>query len=1082
MYDFQELIDALSSNEQSGRICPELIMLFKKNPEALKDPKTFFQKVIPLIRDEEDRTEAIYLWLKLSQEPLPLHQFVSEILPMIPEEYQKAVVPRWFGMPRNKDESDKIILPALTTEHFDFINTENPDEQAIRAIFPKESDRASLVLSWVLNPANDLDEATLIKLIDLLENDFEPFEIMAAWASKSVGIDRFLKILLINKDPIRVDRLVRTWLEIPSNLKSDDEVITVISEINLRPRDFNQELQAVIVNAWLGRSENNENINALIKFLPLIKGIDIKARVLDKFIANLDLHLSAKSLIMMLPVLAEKITQMRSRSRFSSEKIVEQWLVRNASTCSVDDLIKIFMTYPSEGYIDTELGKVWLAYQSKPCDAQRLIKSLHKVAEHESAKNAMGEIAAEWIKENAASCSADELIELIDIFGSNTSYNFLLAKAWIENQSKSCDAQTLIKILRIQLLNTFKLLQPIVYNVFSLAESWVKNNASACTVEELIQISDVFDSITSCYSDLAKIWLENQSKPCDAQTIIKIASRLDYPTKDVVIINWLKSITDTNLRLSAFIELIRHSDSSALFDYANVYDKFKGAGFQDDKIGDLAKGLFPDYEFAQVDCFKAFVRASYLHRELLATQLKALAASLKDSDCCLEILEFGLEKKCLEPLDILLLAKGRLSSNFLSVVELLNFPLHECLNEGCMDEIINFFGPNLPKELTLADLFSYYEVTNGLDKFRQMVKPEIFEKIFLNYQPTEKSPYITREEQSKLVSLGIKPLPQMVILAGYLKSKLPATPSVESSMLIMVKDKNMEDKDPPEWQEAFYEALIAESPASRDTVKIENRQKTIFKFFQMITGQPLAGEESKLYDLFNSLKNELAFLFSRKDGITNYLATLSGIGHGCIANISMKTKMYVYGELFKDIQDRYLYPFYCEKIAVPFLQNSDGGDKLGASATGSEADPLRNSSILQLHLSPPGMIAALSREFYAGGVNYEVGAKAQQIAISPHEVIEFFLGKDSEQLKNFNDNLYDLYEHLPSGESEAAALKKQAEMAAYLLLCKVVSPQSQYQLASTSNALVDHPSFEHIKNHYEEWLKKEPRNLNKPVC
>ena len=43
------------------------------------------------------------------------------------------------------------------------------------------------------------------------------------------------------------------------------------------------------------------------------------------------------------------------------------------------------------------------------------------------------------------------------------------------------------------------------------------------------------------------------------------------------------------------------------------------------------------------------------------------------------------------------------------------------------------------------------------------------------------------------MSLGIKPLPQMVILAGYLKSKLPATPSVESSMLIMVKDKNMED-------------------------------------------------------------------------------------------------------------------------------------------------------------------------------------------------------------------------------------------------------------------------------------------------
>lgn len=228
----------------------------------------------------------------------------------------------------------------------------------------------------------------------------------------------------------------------------------------------------------------------------------------------------------------------------------------------------------------------------------------------------------------------------------------------------------------------------------------------------------------------------------------------------------------------------------------------------------------------------------------------------------------------------------------------------------------------------------------------------------------------------------------------------------------------------------------------------------------------------------------MAFLFSKKDGITNYLATLSGIGHGCVANISMKTKMYVYGELFKDIQDRYLYPFYCEKIAVPFLQKSEGGDKLGASATGSEADPLTNSSILQLHLSPPGMIAALSREFYAGGETYQVGAKAQQIAISPHKVIEFFLGKDSEQLRNFNDNLYDLsesYAHLPAGESEAASLKKQAEMAAYLLLCKVVSPQSQYQRASTSNALVDDPSFERIKNHYEEWLKKAPQNLNRPA-
>lgn len=843
MYDFQELIDALSSGEQNARTGRELGKWLKENPEALKDPNTYFQKVIPLIKKEEGKAEAIYIWLKLSQEPLSLHQFVSEILPMIPQEYRRVVVPLWFGMPGNIAESNKIILPALTTEHFDFISTENPDEQVIQANFPSESDRALLILGWLLNPANDIDEATLIKLIDLLDVDSDPIDSMVAWASKSVGNDRFLKILLNNKDPIKVDRLVQTWLENPSNLTSDDEVIAVISQIEQRPSDFNHILITIIINSWLRRSENNLNTNALNKFLSFIKNLDIKADVLNSFISNIDHDLSAKFLIMILPVLTKNIAEIGYRSKFNSVEIVRVWLSWNASSCSADDLIDIFNVFGSDKSFNADLAKQWLENQSMPCDAKTLIKIFRFLLEdaeeiNQLVSDTVYSLAKSWIEENPSASSVDDIVEMIDVFGSYKDYSYYLAKQLLENKSMPCDAQTFIKLL-LKIAGH----EQDRFRFYFFVKTWMGRNPSACSADDLIEILQVFGSNSDYNYTITKEWLEKQSKPCDIKSLIKITSRFNI-YKSILEDIWLKGFADTDLRFSAFLELVRSGGLTDLFDYSKMYSSYTGAGFGHDRIADLAKGLFPDYEFAQVDCFKEFVRASYLHGQPLATQLKALAVSLKDADCCLEILEFGLKKKCLAPLDILLLAKGRLSSNFSSVVELLNIPLHECLKEGCMDEIIDFFGPNLPTDLTLADLFSYYEVTKGLDKFRQMVEPKTFTLIFNKYQPTEKSPYITREEQAKLVSLGIKPLPQMVILAGYLKSKLPATPSVESSMLVMVKDKTMEDNDLPEWQEDFFSLLIADEPQPSDVEAIEKNMNTVFEFFQKITGQPL-GEKSR---------------------------------------------------------------------------------------------------------------------------------------------------------------------------------------------------------------------------------------------
>lgn len=763
------------------------------------------------------------------------------------------------------------------------------------------------------------------------------------------------------------------------------EIINHLSTPEVSFREIRHELED-----WLKDPQNTIDSETYIEsILPLIPK-EYKLEVIAAWFEKPNTQCNADALVKILPFAGDEPAQVL---------LIKKWLDLPKTECKQDSFITI-LSFIKRAHEIPELIKKWLDLPKTECTGDFLVKFLPLIREY-----LKKQVVDEVLSHPKTVCNATSFVTISSMIGYHLKEDLLYK--WLDMPTTVCDADEIIMILPL------------------------------CETEKHKEY-------------LVWMWLEKLKKlnsVCSADTFVRILALIsDRYCKTRLVDAWLSKFPDINSRLQGFISITRTRGIDT-YDYPNIYRDFASRGFSSEQVIELCKGLYAGSEYAQTDFVNTFIKKSSMSNYALRLLITKFASSLSEDDLCLEVVERGMLNG-LQPLDVILIARNRLSSKFASLADLLNVPLRDALIAGGWEDLKNQFG-TLPQEaFTLLALFSYYDINKQMTAFNKLVKPDILEAIKTKFTPPSTSPFIMRDEHDKLRGLGIAALPDMSMLCLYLKQKVPALPSIDESMTKMdaqlaayENDKTKTEKeDKPEIAyKKRFKALIAAGDAVT--------KADIFDFFKTVTGLPLAEEDDKLFNLFSKRMQALAWLFSQKDGISDYIMIIRDIGHGCAANIGTKTNLYILGKLLKDPEDQVLYSLFSEKIVVPIL-NRGQEDRLGSNVEG--VDIFADRHVLGSHISIPGLISALSAEFYFNS----------QMKSNASDLIKKLL--PAKEFRQFYDNLDDIYE-----EDTTSALSKEAEMASYLILRK------------TLPELLKDRFCHEFTNEMESWLSNKPQPRKK---
>lgn len=569
--------------------------------------------------------------------------------------------------------------------------------------------------------------------------------------------------------------------------------------------------------------------------------------------------------------------------------------------------------------------------------------------------------------------------------------------------------------------------------------SYIKELENPFSVETLNYLLDKSENVNVQY-DFIKAWAELDQNPTYEQ-IKEISSHLkeiDYDKLEMILVT---NEHNDEIKIKHFIFINQIWQANHLNEELNLYEiqsSFRRY-FRFDKeptkqyIMQICKQLFPNSIQEQIELMKnCLLDSNMINKDVL---LNMFTSSLQDNDMRMNVIQFALDREItVKPMEHIeyLGAINSIDPSFESLKSLLNeVTISEAIRPGAFPEIEEFFKKGFHQDLKLIALFSYCKAKGNMADFGNMLKPAIFNRIKETYQPPTGQVFITSEDHDKAIDLGVikadvNEFPRIGLICQYLKKRentFLKIPPIEKSLvnIAILSHANKSDNSPEmELKRKFLKIMSKGTNASAEEIR---------NYFEEVTGLPLKHQESKLKLLFEYRAKELAYLFSKPDGISNYINLIHSIGDGCAANIGTKTNIYILGKLFTNPIDKIVYPIYIEKIFNPIVNSAD--DILGASIAG--VNILNHPAIVNLCISPRGLVAALENEI-------------MQAPTLSNELLEKLLTRPERD--NYAVNIY--------GEDE----KMQASVASYLILREIL-PKDEW----------NSPVFDFIKNKAEAIIK-----------
>ncbi|MFI4956022.1 MAG: hypothetical protein ACHQAX_02310 [Gammaproteobacteria bacterium] len=1084
----KKLMFVLSLNRQNDPENRSVIKEWAENRYKTLDAQDVLD-ALTLLDKENDKFVLASAWLGIRehQDPLVLLQF----LPLL----------------KNPEHQSRLSSGLVSTLRHSFPVKYSISIESLLQIAPyiSEGDRSDRIYEWLTVTDNTLNDDEFNQLMDLSAAGKRKDDIVNTWVKdkgKTLTLAQLIKYIPHHEKDSEKS-FIKEWMDLPKN---KDNLSALVSILSAYPKLFHSYEKRVKIEAAIKNGKEIHEDDA-IKTLALFGEPEEKTDVASIFLSKGEFIITTRVFQAILESIGDSAQSIKVKSRFA-----ELWLYRteNKGNFEALDFAIPLLSDVNNAKMDI---LTWIKESKEKINTETLIKFMSSAKIEDELRC---EFFTKWLEEADNSFSADQMLAVLKTFDHKSDnepnlYESRLILAWIERKNAKYTIDDVLNVLehmknktgqstlqsrwihnvvakKEPLSGSIKSLQELCsanfgnkWKILEMVALWLSNSDNKPTAANITLLLPEFGD-DSTKNTLIEMFISAYGGTVDATSLMTMLLFLksdSYYARDLISA-WIRQESDAEKKYKRFTDLIDAKAFGSPYAEAGIkkiihvfLSNIEGLN----KFPDLCKHLYPNSEHMQVTFFKELFPILYMRpqmtldraNQLMCELTKRLAGAFHETDPCLELLQLG-KQYGIKPIDILTIANNRLASKYVSLAQVLDKPLMDALKPAARGKLLVLFG-ELPQDTKLCALFAYADINRDLEAlFTDMVEPEVILGIEQHFRPSASSPYMTDSEHAALTkAFNVDPLPEMGRLCDYLKSKVSPTPSIAQSISNLnyaVKSVNQETSTEIEYKKKFIELLKVMDKDVNDSVK----QKAVTEFFDFITGtQQGENQGTKLYMLFNALKQELVYLFSEKNGISNYLGILAGLADGCVANISMKTKMYIYGKLIdpknENPQDVILYLFLCDHIAYPFFET---GDKLGGSAAGEGADVFENLELRALHISVPGLLAGIAAEFYdlSEAPKNFVECKPK---IMPAKYIKPLA--TPEECTQFYDNLYDAYgenDDLTQGLHDS--FKQEAKVASDLIVRKAM-PE-----------LLNTPYLEEFKKDCEKWLSADFEPEANPVA
>lgn len=593
-----------------------------------------------------------------------------------------------------------------------------------------------------------------------------------------------------------------------------------------------------------------------------------------------------------------------------------------------------------------------------------------------------GDVILDWLEKDDNNFGLNDLKKICSSV--NLWHGSSFIKTWLAKPENNFDFSYLKKIL------------PWVRDKDGLLKSWLakpENNV------DLPYIQKILPSTTA--TKPLKASLAKSESGFNLDNLKAILPSIDVKDKLVLIKFCLSKITDPHARHDCFVDLAKSDVFGSAYNATQIGAAYTLLNLPKNTIPDLCRDLYPTNELLQVELFKEFIEQEAFKDEQKPL-VREFITSITSDQFVLDVVRaarvsesLGLEKQ-----DILELSASRVSEQYQSLAaSLKGRELAESLTPAGLTVVAEEFHPQpIPVNTDLAALFSYYNLQEGeagMVKFKSMLKLEVLKELTEQFVPSGKKPYISKVEKSKLTALlgeeAIAPsFTEIAVLSDYLKSQVPTVPSLNEATIARFSfgTSALIDEEKRDRVNVSFKALLTANSVNEEAV---------FNFFKndlkCIGDETTSQNRAKLSEFFKLHKAELAFLFSKENGIDEFVSTISTLADGCAANIGTHFNNALLSSLLKDSGDKseynkVLYSVFVEKVVTPFFNTADhvhGGERQHMQG----ADVLNHPAMKrELLLSPVALVERIKYEFH----HEEVGGVRRNM--DPTPVLRTGLGDD----------------------------------------------------------------------------------------
>jgi uncharacterized membrane protein YheB (UPF0754 family) len=899
------------------------------------------KEILPFV-DKDDHTEIVKSWMKKDGNNPDVNQ-LKEILQSVNKNNYK-IIEDWLKKDGNnftnteltneilplvsKDNATTILYSWLKKDGNNFTNTELTNE--ILPLVGKDN-AATILQSWVEKDKNHCTYTELKNEILPLIGDGKD-RIMTSWLAKDGTNCTYTElkneIIPLFKTNIQIITAFQTWLAKDGNNFDYQTIKEVL-------KTCDDKYKASMFEQWLKKDGNNCKYNELTnEILPLVNK-DNKSDIVQNWLEKKGNNLDINQLKEILPLV----------SKDYQAEIVQDWMGKAENHCDISTLKEKILPLLSQDKDKSTTVAIWVK-KERILDFDKLNNEILPLVNKESSKSV---IVQRWMEKAENKCDIPTLKEKILPLFKNNDYKDKIVETWLRNE-RNLDFNTLNQEIL-----------PLVNDKDHTIRVWVGNKGTkfdyTALKDEILPLVTDNNTRNSIIEEwVRKDWNHFDYSELKDKILPLVTSNY---IKNNILTLWLKKEDNPEKRCDKLLEVIK--SNFGLHNYEVITKFCANEVLPKDKIPTLCKNLYPNLELLQAELFNEFIQAKQLTKEDIGI-IKSFTSTLTENDPALSVLKAAKEKCGLSETDILDIAGDRLHSKYGSITELLKGnTLQNSLTDEGLGKVKALFGDARSASITLAGLFSYYDITDNIGGFTALVKPEVLAGIKQNFIPSDKSAYIQEAEYKKLQVLAGVDLPPMTDLCTYLKSKVPPTPQLNAAAIDEYKiDFNKCESVPPEKQpgvqDKFKALLKADNPSADDVADLFS------PFYQkaMKLGHTIdESEKKKLCEFFKGNKNEVALLFSREGGLDKFAGCIGALGDGCVANIATQVKDSLYTTLITDPSDQKLYLCFSGKIAAPILNS--GGDHLGGSATGT--DVFNNHTINRSCISPIGFFKELEKEF-----------------------------------------------------------------------------------------------------------------------